>query len=730
MGRRPRGAPGAVADADAVDPRALLAALWRGRRTVLGAALLCAGLAFVLVSQVTPRYSALSQVLLDPRERRILTDEQVVSDLKLNDQVVASEMSILRSNVLIAAVIAQLDSTRPGLLDPLDSAAQAPSLPDRAKTAIKELLGADDQTPTDPEAQARYRVERLTWAIRRVVDIWRDGDSYVISIAAETEDPALSAALAGTIAETYIGEQLSGRRQSASQATRWIEQRIDDLRRQVEQAEDAVEDYRARSLVDNGSSMAIIQQRMVSLNEQLVQARVTRVAGEARITEMARLIDNGGFEALGNMLNSDTIEELNTRRIALLGEDAQWAQGFDETNPRRQRLRGELDEVNRALRFEFGRELDAQRNELEIARIGERTLRQSLDEVEQEFLSVSRANIGLRQLEREAGAARTAYEDLLSRFAETRTQENLQQADARIIERATIPGAPSAPRPKLMTLLGLLFGMTVGAALVLLRELTPTTYRNVADLEAETGRPVLSVVPARNWSSPVQAMRELALQPRGEIAEAMRGIRTALDLGDDGAAPQSLAFLSALPGEGKTTTTALLARMAEASDKLVCVVDCDLRQSSIQGQFQFPIGYDLPDLIRGKCDLLEAVFTETGLGFDLLAARNAETGAADMLSTGWLRRTLDELKDYYDLVLVNAPAMLPAAEAMVIARAVDRRVFVVQHDHTPRQAVARCLQRLSGNGLDLDGIVLTQVDPLTLRDTYLYDYGSPLQEAR
>jgi len=719
-----RGASSSKVDSDGIDLQQLMWGIWRDRSIIVIATLLFGFLAAVLVYQISPRYTAISKVLLDPREHQFITNEQVVSDLKLSDQVVASEISILQSNLLIEAVIGKIDTTDPTALELLDPANRDASLFERGKSALKTVLNfSTPQDPVSDEILHQARVERLTWEIRRNVDFWREGDAYIIAIKAETGDAHLSALLASTFAEEYITQQLDGRRGTAIQATEWIEQRVADLRLELDLAEDLVEDYRAQSLVNHGSTMEIISQRMLNLNEELVKARVERIAAESRHSEILRLLETGGFVALGNMLTSEAIIELNAQRIEIMNLDAQWAERFDEEHSERRKFANKLAEVDRALGAEFQRALDAQRIEVQIARIREQTMRETLDEVEEKFLLISRSSIGLRQLEREAEAARVAYNELLNRVAETRTQEKFQKADARIIERATVPGAPSAPRPKLVTLLGLLAGAALGFSFAVYRQLTNTTYRSVSDLEQDTGLPVFSVLPEGVWKTTKGALKEIESDPVGQLAESVRTLRNELSLDHEDAEPQSIALLSALPNEGKTTTTILLARLTEMTDKLVVVVDCDFRQNSLQSEFQWPVANCFTDVIHGNCSLLDAVYTETGLGFDVLVPQQAHKDAADILQAEFLQDVLEELKNYYDVVLVNCPPMLPVANSTVIARAVDQRILLVRQNATSNLAVKRCLSMLDHNDLDLVGCVITRADSKTYPDGNLYRYG-------
>jgi len=707
------------ADGDRIDLSLLARGLWADRLIIIGMTLLCGLIAFALVSQVTPRYRSMAQVLLDPRERPVMGSEQAQPDVKLNDEVLASEISILQSNVLLKGVIDRIDAEHPGSLSAIDPAAAGPGLVQRAREAV---FGPPE---ADPEAAAQAedaRRERLVWAIRKSLQIWREGDAYVIAIQAETVDPVLSEILASAVTDEYFAQQLESRRTSSAEAAKWIEQRVDELRHQVETAEDAVEDYRSKSVSANGASAEIISRRMVSLNDEMIAARVEHVAARARYDEVERLIRDGGFERLGSMFSSEAIDDLTQRRLDILARDAQWAERFDEDHPERVRMARDLEEVDRALRAEFMRALDALRNEAQIAGIREDTLRESLEAAEAQYLDVSRDSIGLRQLERQAEAARKLYTQLLDRYAETRTRELLEQSGARIIERPTVAGAPSAPRPKLMTLIGLTLGALTGFGIVGFRQFNARLYRTPAELAQDTGLPVLTAVPERDWTTTAQAIREVDTEPMGPLAESVRKLRNDLSLMDIEADPQSLAILSPLANEGKTTTTVLLARLTEMADKLVVIVDCDFRKNSIQNEYRFPMEHDLADLVRGECGVLDAVQTDTDLGFDLLAARQSEPELADMLTTRWLADTVEELKQYYDLVLVNCPAVLPVAETLVLARAVDRRVMLVRHKQTPRAAIRRALSMLAQHGLDVDGHVLTRIDPAEIQDDYLYAY--------
>lgn len=707
-------------EGDQVDVRELLRMVMRRKWLIVGITLICALLVGLAVSQITPRYTSVSKVMLDARRSQVITDEEVVSDLDLSDQVVNGEAAVLRSNVLIEKVIREIGFDRLEMLDPEN---KPPSLLGRAKQAVGGLIGTEPAPQPSPEGAATARMERLVRAIRKGQNVRREGDSFVISIWMETEDPALSTLLANTIAEQYIGAQLTGRRETAQRASASLEDRVAELRAQVEEAEAAVEQYRAEILILEGGSLGAAAVQLQELNNQLIVARSDRIAAEARYGTIARIIEEKGMGAVANIVTSPLIETLNEELLAATRKDAVWGERYDIDHPERVRLAAEIAGIEEDLIREVAKVVEVWKNELEVARFREAAMQKSLSEVEERLLAISRATIGLRQLEREAGANRQTYEGLLERLNETRTQEQLQEPDALLIERATIPDAPSTPRPGLMTALGGMTGAALAVGLVFFLELTGIAFRSVRELEAETGLPVLAAIPDGHWRNPRKAFDALRADPYGIYGERIRHLRTALLMRDGRDVSRSILLASSVPGEGKTTTALALAHMSALAGKSVIVIDCDLRRSMLQAAFRWKMEHDFVDFIENRCDIEEAIHSDPDLGFDVLVATGSHPETADQLSAKWLKPLIDQLKQVYDVVLVDAPALLAVSDALVLAQAVDSRVYLVRWNETPRSAVSKGLAAFDEMGLALDGTVMTIVDDSKSPDAYASEYA-------
>ncbi len=713
-------------DGDAVDIRALMRTFWQNRWRVLAAMALAGLVTLIAVSLMTPTYRAYSKVMLDPRKAQIITNAEVVSDLNPSEQVVNGEIAVLRSNILMQRVIEAVD---PSVLEKIDPALQPESLMSRAKGWLGLLRGTvggagGDGAETAVLTPEQQRIERLVSAIRARVKIYTEPSSYVMVIRVESRYPVVAMALANTIANSYISQQIENRRAAVGRATGWLEDRLRTLRAQVEAAEAAVAEFQAKSLIANGGTLDTASQQLADLNRQLIDARAARVEAEARLEQLRSVVEQQGLEAAAQIVDTPALAALRAQALDLRQKDAVWARSFDEGQDRRVEIRKKLDEITAAMTAQVGNVQAMRRSDLEIARIRENGLTQSISDMENRVVQISQSRLGLRQLEREAAAARVNYESLLTRITEARTQRQLQQSDVKLIERAALPVKPSAPKTRLLTVLGVVVGGTLMVLWVFFSEMTAVTFRSAGEVEAETGLPVLVSLPKEKWRDTRSALADIRRDPYGRYAERIRQLRTTLLMRKSTTGGgQSVMVMSSAPGEGKTTATLALAEMAALAGKAAIVVDCDLRRPRVQQAVDLQMTRDFADFIEGNSELPDIIYTSVGNGFDVIGARAPRQSAADQLSIQWLEPFLGELTRVYDLVIIDAPAMLAVSDAMIVAEAVDTRLYLVAGSETPRAAVKAGLARLSEMNLGVMGVILNKVDARTGPDPYAEGYS-------
>lgn len=709
-------------DHDSVDVRAVLKVFWKKRWLILGSMMAAGVIVFILLSNLTPTYTAYSRVMLDPRKVQIVTDKQVIADLNPSTQIVNGEIAIIRSNILIGEVVAVMEADH---LDHLDTALREKSFLSKLKSSIKGLIssGSSDDVAESPFlSPEERRKNRLIGAIQRKMKVYNDSDSFVITIKVQTDDPVISMVVANKIAEQYINVQLDVRKDAVDQAADWLQRRLSTLESEVEESEASVAKFRAERLVLDGGTLENATQQLTNLNNQLILTRSDRAEAEAEFEQFERLIAEHGLDRAAEILSTPPIDALHAQALALRQQDAVWARTYEPEQARRVQIRRELAEITVALEVEVRRAIEVRRSELAIAQSREDRLGASIAETENRVLSISRNQLGLKQLQRQADARRQEYETLLTRITEARTQRQLQQADAKLVEYATLPEVPSAPRPKLMAFVAAAVTGSITIAMVFFNQMTTITFRTARELETDTGLSVLSSLPLESWSGIKEGLAALRADPYSIYGERIRQLRTSLLPANGKDDARSILVMSSVPGEGKTMTSVAMAEMAVLAGKSTILVDFDLRRSTLQKTFGWDMPNDLADFIEDKCTFDEAIYSPEGFGFDVLAATGPRHDAVEELAVTWLLPMINELKRVYNTVIIDSPAMMVVSDALILAQVVDTRVYVVGYDSTPRSIVSDGLARLSKMRLSVAGVILSKLDSKSSPDPYSKGY--------
>ncbi|MGB3242949.1 MAG: polysaccharide biosynthesis tyrosine autokinase [Sulfitobacter sp.] len=712
---------------DTIDLGRLGRAIWLRKWLVLATTLVFA-CAFLFSSLTQdPIYTANSTVMLDPREQQVISSqEQVVSDLKLSNPILESEVALLRSSTLVKTVVLEIGLDRFNALDP---ALAKPSLTRRItrtiRSGIDALVGSRDaETPENaPLVSAEVaRENRIVSAVRDGLVVRRVGDSYVIEINVSTIDPVLSAEIANVLAENYIEEQLADRQRVAQDATRWLATQVDSRRLELANAEAEVEAYQRDQLVETGASEEMLQQQLVELNQQISLDRSNRATETARLSRIERVLAERGVAAATEGLESPYLSSLREQRAELAREDARLAASLGKSHPDRSVLLSEIAQLDGAMEDEVQAIAEGHRNEIEILLARERSLQSDMDAIESQLASISTASLRLRELEREAEARRGGFEELLGRLGETRAQVEIQRSEAKMVNVAQVPLGPSGPRIKLMTAFGAMLGLTAGLVAALMLELLGSGFTQSSELERLTQIPVLASIPR----APVGRISDLLDLIKGPnfsaLSERIRQLRMMLLLNAQPGQPLSVVLLSSVQDEGKSTTAlALAASFATAGHKTI-LVDLDTRRSVMLSQFSKQANSDLGDWVEGKAHLDETIVEIDELDLSVCGTQRSTALLADTMDTDKLHELIGLLGQKFDVIIADAPPVLAVSDGLSIASAVDHILYMVRYRTTSRRSLTYGLSILRHVGLAPTGLVLTIADIEADPDGYAQGY--------
>lgn len=676
-----------------------------------------ASASFIAAMLETPKYAATAIVLVSPGEERVLPQEQMVATGNTMPAASAldSHIQVLTSPMLMGRLVDSL-----GLV----------SNPDYNGGVV---LPETPPAPGTAEAGQYAAVRQgLINAIGNAVSVRRRAASYALEVRAETESPQLSADVANRLVDLYLDYQFEARFQTTERANDWLTARVAELREELQEKEAAAERFRAESGLLSTQGVLYTEQQTTEIQASVLSARADLAQREAQYRQLQQMIDAGSPDTIASVLNSDVIASLRSREADVARRQADLEARYGELHPSIQNIRAERAGIADQISAEVQRISASMLNDVEIARARLETMQASLGDVRGQLAGNSGALVELRELEREAAAARTVYESFLERFHTLSDQGNLRSAGMQLVSAATPPTTKSSPQLRIALLLSLVLGLALGLSAGILAEALEEGFRTAEEIERALNVPVLSSVPRLR----PKEMRALPLDqqhPAGYLVErqmsafteAFRVARTAIVYGSAHRKNQVLAVTSALPNEGKTTVSLCLARASALSQQRVLIIDCDLRRRSLKEVLGFEPEVGLLQVLAGETPWRDAIVIDEASGMHVLPLKEARFIADDVFGSSAMSALLTELRAHFDLIVLDCAPVLAVAETRVLASLADAALVVTRWEKTPTRAVKQTMQQLTSTRDNVLGVVLNNVD--TRVPGYAYHMGSYYQ---
>ncbi|HLG45003.1 MAG TPA: polysaccharide biosynthesis tyrosine autokinase [Reyranella sp.] len=705
-----------------LDAREILRLLNRRKWHLIGVTLLVGVLVAIVMLQITPQYRASALVMLDTRKAKVTNTTDVLTGTPVDITAVQTEIEVLRSASLLGRVVDRLRLD----LDP-EYGNAPPSVISLAlgtgRAFVERVLGLSSK-PKEQAGDNTPRARALT-VLAQNLQIATRGRSFVIAISLDSVQGAKAKRIVDVVTDYYLVDQLQAKLDANKRATDFFNERLEELRRNVEASERAVAAFREKSGLTIGKDATIASQSLSELNTQLIQARAQRADRESRLVALQQAARNpatlGGItEVLANPL----ISSLRAQEAEVARRIGDLNQRYGESHPRLLQARAEQGQIQARISAEVAKILGSVQGDAEAARAKEKQLEEQVAQLERQAGGLGQHEVELRQLDREAQSSRSVYEDFLKRFKELREQQDLQQPDARVLSPATIAPGVVYPRYALTMALALAAGAVLGVALIGLMERLDGGFRTGEQIERLTGRPLIGMIPAlTRFSVGKLSPAGFAIdKPSSAYAEALRSAYTAITLGTLDKPPKVIMVTSSLPREGKTTFVCSLAGLLARSnpDKKIVVVDADLRRSAVVSALgAAPTQGTIDNYLSGAKSLDEVIGQEKVSGLYYVPARSNTPNPAEIMDSQAMRQFVLLLSQSFDLVLIDTPPLMAVSDGRVATKMADYVIFLIRWEKTPRELAINALRLLRDVHRQV-GIVLSQVN---VRRHSQYGYG-------
>lgn len=676
-----------------------------------------------------PLYTASSQIVFDTRLPHNSIDIRPnLPEQPPDPAFMLSEVDVIRSRSLAKRVIEELHlDQNPDFNSSLR--------PDGTVTALLKRYLPERWLFVKAAASPEIQRDRLVDDFQRKVKAALNPRSQTVNVSFKARQPQLAADVVNALINLYLVSRMEDRLNNAKRATMWLTEQIQKLKDQAEQSAQAVETYRATHNLFEASRETLISKQIGELDARLTEAGIARQTAEANLMQVHGMLyppppgvggttrhsNDAEIDALPQVLQSDLIRKYREEELVLERREAQMAQEYGNRHPALLQLRAEKQRLKEKIRTEIERIALGLEIQVRIAGDHENSLRAKLKETTSTVAKANADSIGLRELERQADAAKILLERMLGALLQTNAEENVksQAPDARVISTAPVPENPSFP-PKLYLLLaGFLVSAFAGVLLAFVVEHLDGGVRSSEEVEAISGLPVLAQVPIVRRGKAEPAAYALD-HPRSAYAATVHAIYTRLLLMSGGRPPKVLLFTSAEPEEGKSTISLSLARQEALSGRRVVLVEADLHRPSIARLAGVGSAPGLIEVLYEAIDLRDAIQRDSRSTVDVIVAGGQQGTHSGKLTFDAIGTVLSVLRDAYDVIVLDASPVLGFADNNIFCALADATLMILQWGKTRRQ-VFRCgVGEITRFGGRIDGVILSKVD--TRKQAY-YDYG-------
>jgi polysaccharide biosynthesis transport protein len=711
--------------------REYLRVLIKRKWVVLATLVVIFGVVFIATMRATRIYDATGSIAINkPDPMTFNFKDSPNSGMGYTDTTdIETEIRILKSDLLALQVIKEL-----GLDKRPEYGGTAPTSGGLALTT--DALQPDSQQTTN-----------LLNSFKGGLTVTSVTGTRIVDIHYRSADPQLAARAVNTLMTTYVEQNFKTRFESTMQASDWLSKQLVDLQMKVQTSQEKLVQYqKEHEILGADEKQNIITSKLDELNRELTAAESDRMEKES-VYHLVQTQDPDTVAAAaatamdgskgGAAVTSTLLDKLRGQEVDLKIQIAELNTQFGPSYPRVAQLNSQLKEVDAQMQVELHKALDHVRGEYMQALQRENLLRDAMDKQKQEANQLNESAIEYSLLKRDVDTNRTLYEGLLEKLKEAGVTAGLRSNNFRTVDVARVPTAPSEPNVPRNLIFALALGLTTGVGLAFLLEGVDNTVRTPEQAQLISSLPSLGMIPlgSRSGNEPGSKARlsvagsreavELITQsrPQSQMAESYRALRTSLLLTSLGAPPKVILITSALPREGKTTTSLNCSIVLAQKGSRVLLIDADLRRPSVHKTLGMGPRTGLSNVLTGSATLQQATVRSSVLPtLFVLPAGTPPPNPAELLASSNMADILTELRGQYDHIVIDTPPTLSVTDAVIMSPRADTVILVIRSGQTTKQALRRARDILVRVNARVSGVLLNAADLSSPDYYYYYEY--------
>jgi len=617
--------------------------------------------------QIERQSTTVADVVIEPTSRRSERDYW------------QTQIQLLQSNTLAIAVMEKLDikdtfTSKAGFLSSLRSAPPTPEV-----NFLKGLY-----------------IEPLN-------------TSQLIMIHYESSDAELSSKIVNSIADVFIQTNLERQFKNAEHTQKFLLTQLEQAKQRSNKSDAALNTFaRENKIISLDNNQTTSTHILTKLSDEYVTAQALRMQLEGELTQLDSAANSPDPSM---MLNTPHMQSLK-KKLATLEDNYSAAKTrYGSKSKKARRLKKKAELARGKIRSEAHLYKQSLNSRLTTAKSAEAALEKRLAGLQDIGLEMQSKVQTFNNLKRVSESNQTVYQGLLERIKEVGVASGISTNNITVIDAASVPYNKYKPKVKTNVIFGTLIGFLLGIAAVFLREFMDDSIKDANELEHITQLPMLGMIPELKDRSDIDIAQQIVKEPRSNISEAIRSLRTALSFSTDSGAPQVLFFTSSEAAEGKTSIALNLATAYALAGENVLLIDADLRNPSVHALLKVDNRQGLSSYLTRSIDMPSATQQTTINGLQVMPSGPLPPDPVELLSGKRMKDLLETATAEYDRIIIDGPPVLGLADALILANIADATLVTVHAESTLKAPILASLKRLRQAKAHVIGTLMNQASP-------------------
>ena len=533
----------------------------------------------------------------------------------------------------------------------------------------------------------------------------------IIKMIYQDNNPKRAKDFLDALVDTYMSKSVNKNTTEASQALAFINAQLEKVKVKLKKSAIKLENYKEENNLMNIDSESDVTIKQLSrYKAELSDIKIKESAFQSLYDEFRK----GNYGAVSSLAKDYPVLETllsdfqraKSKKITLLSS-------FTENHPDVEKANEEISDIKMALESaieSINDSLREKRRSLEDTLYSKETTLSKLPEKERE----------LADLKRTYEVNQKTYQFLLEKQSEMSITKAAKVSGNRVLDRATIAKKPIKPNKPVIIIASALLGLLSSILFILMREFLDNKIKTKDDFSSYSDIPFYGIIPHTK-----NAQKMFVLEDQQSVAsEAMRLIRTNLDFVSTKKRSKVIVVTSTVPGEGKTTTATNLASVFGSGDKKTIVISLDMRRPMLHRVFALTNKVGMSTVLSNNNELKDVIWEHKKIkNLDIITSGPIPPNPSELIQSGNLDKIIEELRESYDYIIIDAPPMGALTDAILLMKIADISLVVFRSEFSEKEFLKSLEDMINSYDLENVGIVLNDVKPKNLSQSFFkYSY--------